>query len=414
MNLIKPNVNIWYHGTEKGISGPLRSIYLTPSKNLAKLHGDVYAFRIDPNARWLDIGELSWGVPSMDTMGYAEGMDERFRSKGFDVVWDRSDYRRGHQQIYVVNPEVLSMVDNINESIKLNKLLMFLEAISPEQVEKIASAEPNDVITVYHGTPKFRLPLLLSGFDATQDIPRDYGGPVHRGLFVTPDFEVAKNFGGGAIIEIKVPAKFIHGTNYSGFIGRKQQKEKGKEIFDWIKEKFPNSFRPYMSHTMLSSGAEPQGLLIGVVKPTQITKVWIYEHESNQWVEYDRKEYLKKRDVYNRRRVLDRYEEETFFDPEIHMADPNLDLQDFVKALARFENREGMEEKYLKFLKMMGSVGRDRLEEKLSMMEIGGAKLGKLAMKNIIDQVMELVEKEKKPKIESTLSIDKLLHYLEG
>lgn len=272
---------------------------------------------------------------------------------------------------------------------------LIIEAILDTDRKAIENANPNTILTVYHGTPLFRLPQLINGFDSTAEFSRDYRAGKHRGLFITPDFELAKGFGGGAIIELKVPAKFIHGTDWSGFIGREQEKEKGKSTLDWVKSNFPNSFRPYMSYTMLASG-EPQGLLIGVVKPSQITKIWIKDRQKGgeTWIPWDRKDYLNSKQYYNTRRVLDRTEYDYFFDAEINMANPRLSLEELVKALAKFENREGFETTYIDYYKRTGKRDPERLKDQLANIEIGGSRLGKLALENVFKQIMTLVNAE--------------------
>lgn len=285
----------------------------------------------------------------------------------------------------------------------MDHLELLFEAITDADRKAIENANPNTILTVYHGTPLFRLPQLINGFDSTADFSRDYRAGKHRGLFVTPDFELAKGFGGGAILELKVPAKFIHGTDWSGFTGREQEKEKGKGVLDWTKSNFPNSFRPYMAYTMLASG-EPQGLLIGVVKPSQITGLWIRDRQKgNEWVPWDRKEYLNSKQYYNSKRVLDRTEHEYFFDTEINMADPKLSLEDFVKALAKFEKREGFETTYIDYFKRVGTRDPERLKDQLADMEIGGSRLGRIALENIYTQIMSLINAQESTK-ESVVS----------
>lgn len=388
----KPKQNIWFHGTREKFSGDLRPMYLTPSKALASMHGKIYQFKIDDDAKWLNIDQVEHFIPSMDSIGYVEGWAEKLRKKGWDVVWDKPDYLRGYKQIYVANPDVLKPIENIDEAANLNQLLKTLfEEISPSVRKEIETADPNDIITVYHGTPKMRIPDLINGFDATQVVPRDYGGGAHRGLFVTPDPEVAKNFGGGAVFELKVPAKFIHGTDWGGLTGRDIKREKGKGALDWVKDKFPNSFRPWMSYTMLSSGTEPQGILIGTVKPSQITRIWVRDLKSNKWKEYTRKEYLDTKDYYNVRRVLDKNKYEYIHDAGIHLANPKLKLEDFTKALADFEG--GYEaERYIDLFIKSYERDPDRLIEMLKSIEIGGSRLGALALKSIIKQIKQKVD----------------------
>lgn len=159
-------------------------------------------------------------------------------------------------------------------SILFESTVNISEEITDAQREQMKRLKPDDRITVFHGTPLFRLPHLINGFDSTQEHKRDYRGGAHRGLFVTLDWEMAKRFGGGAILELEVKAKNIHGTDYGGNIGREQEMSDKTEEF--IKSEHPESFRPYLNYTMLQKG-EPQGLLIGVVGPNQIKRVWVRE-----------------------------------------------------------------------------------------------------------------------------------------
>jgi len=145
------------------------------------------------------------------------------------------------------------------------------EAISDNQRSKIQNIQPNDIITVYHGATLSDADLFVNGFDATQVRPRQYGGSRHAGLFVTLDPEVAAKFShyGQLIFELEVRAKNLHGTDYSGNIGRKQDTNPD----DLYRDKYPRSFRPYLSATMLQSH-EPQALLLGLVRPNQIKRIY--------------------------------------------------------------------------------------------------------------------------------------------
>jgi len=138
-----------------------------------------------------------------------------------------------------------------------------------------ANLRPDDRLTLYHGTSLSEAQHLLNGFDATTIKSRQYGGPKHRGLFVTPDIETARRFAsyGPIILEMVVRAKNLHGTDYSGVTGRENPRAQQR-----AKRSFPDSFRPYLSET-LSQGSEPQALLIGLVSPSQITRVWMGESE---------------------------------------------------------------------------------------------------------------------------------------
>jgi GNAT superfamily N-acetyltransferase len=149
----------------------------------------------------------------------------------------------------------------------------------------------DDWLVVYHGTSLSEVPSLINGFDATRLKYRLYGGPKHRGLFVTPDFKTAERFApyGEVVLELLVRAKNLHGTDYSGRTGRQQKQEQKTE--EWLAGKFPNSFRPYLSLT-LTQAVEPQALLIGLVSPKQILRVWHRAKRSDAGRWYTRNEFL--------------------------------------------------------------------------------------------------------------------------
>ena len=88
-------------------------------------------------------------------------------------------------------------------------------------VGSFSDLSENDRLVVYHGTSLSEVPSLINGFDATRLKYRLYGGPKHRGLFVTPDFKTAERFApyGEVILELVVRAKNLHGTDYSGHAG---------------------------------------------------------------------------------------------------------------------------------------------------------------------------------------------------
>jgi hypothetical protein len=279
-------------------------------------------------------------------------------------------------------------------------LKQLLEEISADDRKKIETLQPNDILTVYHGIPLFRLPQLINGFDATADFKRDYRPGRHAGLFVTADFETAKSFGGGAVLELKVPAKLVHGTDYGGNIGREQERARGDDLFDWIKEKFPNSFRPYMTYTMLQTG-EPQGLLRGIVKPSQITRIWVRNLKTGNWEDYSREEFIKKQSVYN----VEYGQEKRFKEADINLANPNIKLADFVQAYAKAHSYDEPE-KLIQAMIRWAKRDPEGLELKLSQMDIGGSTLGKRAIDNIQKQLTTLATNE------SVLPVTQFLDYL--
>jgi len=152
---------------------------------------------------------------------------------------------------------------------------------------------PNDRVKVYHGTRFSEIHDLINGFDATKVQPRHYGGPRHRGVFVSPEFKLAKRFGNEIVLELEVRAKFLHGTDYSGNIGRGTGPHGPVSVhaLERAEEKYPDSFRPYLSETLLQN-VEPQALLIGLVAPRQIKRVYYtpYGKTTGKW--YTRKQFL--------------------------------------------------------------------------------------------------------------------------
>jgi len=141
------------------------------------------------------------------------------------------------------------------------------------QQEKILNLQPDDILLVYHGTGAAYLPMI-HGIDATQEQHREYGGQRHAGLFVSTDPETARRFAshGEVVFEIEARASDLYGTDYSG-VTNKDRIERGEsDQNEYWKDKYPNSFRPYLTVTLLQ-GNEPQALLVGVVKPTDIKRV---------------------------------------------------------------------------------------------------------------------------------------------
>ena len=150
--------------------------------------------------------------------------------------------------------------------------------------------QPDDKVIVYHGTSLSRVSEFINGFDATRVVYRHYGGPKHAGVFVTPAVDVAARFAnyGEIVLELSVRAKNLHGVDYSGNIGRKQDMQAWVE--EGLKKKYPRSFRPHLSDTM-SQTVEPQALLLGLVRPSQILRVR-YKKHGQEPVWYSRQEFL--------------------------------------------------------------------------------------------------------------------------
>ena len=105
----RPNVQTWYHGGK--IRGSLKPLYLPSSEALASMHGEVHEFTIDRSAEWFDLTTPMTGFwPSMDSIGYEPESWSKLKKREVDVVWDESDFRRGYEQVFVINPAVLKQV----------------------------------------------------------------------------------------------------------------------------------------------------------------------------------------------------------------------------------------------------------------------------------------------------------------
>ena len=145
-------------------------------------------------------------------------------------------------------------------------------------MSNLKNLKESDVLLVYHGTQESHVPDLVNGFDANKRMPRYFNAPRHSGLFVAPTEKDTGSFG-SIVLEIKVRAKNLHGTDYGGNIGR----DTGMD--DYYRKLFPNSFRPALSYS-LTQAVEPQAILRGLVSPTQIKRV----KYKGKW--YSRKDFL--------------------------------------------------------------------------------------------------------------------------
>jgi hypothetical protein len=144
----------------------------------------------------------------------------------------------------------------------------------------LKSLKPNDTMIVYHGTQMNNIDSLINGFDANKKMSRHYNSAPHAGLFVAPDAKTTGSFG-PVVLEIVVRAKNLHGTNYDGNIGRNWE-----DSDDWLEKKYPDSFRPSLTLTLLQTN-EPQAILRGLVSPKQIKRV----NYNGKW--YSRDKFIK-------------------------------------------------------------------------------------------------------------------------
>lgn len=247
---------------------------------------------------------------------------------------------------------------------------------------------PDDVLTVYHGTPAFRIPDLINGFDSTMPQYRSQGsmdnGPKqgYSGLYVTPDQQTARGFGGGAVIEIVTKAKFLHGTNWEGQTGRESGRDRE------LKDEFPDSFRPYLSKT-ISQEREPQALLKGIVKPDHITRIWT--RTSDGWREQTREEYLREEPEFH---VLHGQPVKVRSNP-FSLHSPRISLDDWVREIAREESPEDTHRRIERRVKGIitydkGSTERAEryMRDWISQIPVNGTTPGRRAVDSLIRQIL--------------------------
>ncbi len=194
---------------------------------------------------------------------------------------------------------------------------------------KETSLGDSEVIRVYHGFNKFDdveevLKNGLSGKDRAKRIFSYEAGNNPKGLFVSVDFKVAKDFGGsGVVIEFSTKVSdleapvwvggrsyFVQGEYTESFKDldeREQQRlinrqKAGESPYDYISK----SDRPELATTIFDN-PERQALYIGDLNPNMIKAVWYNEvlHKdrriNGEWVRLDRKAFIKKLGVDTKR-----------------------------------------------------------------------------------------------------------------
>lgn len=232
-------------------------------------------------------------------------------------------------------------------SIYLNQR-SFKASISKNKLENL---KPNDILKVYHGTSLQQAYFLVNGFDANTTHSRLYGGPRHSGLFISPNIELAERFShyGEIILEILVRAKNLHGVDYSGNIGRVQ--DMNQTTKNWIRNSYPNSFRPYLSMTMLQKN-EPQALLRGLIKPNQILRIR-YKKYRERPIWYSRKEFLN----LNLKTVPGGGygSEKEIKDLKVDLSYPKYSIEEFISHISRLSKKpENRVRHYLKLITKKG------------------------------------------------------------
>lgn len=192
----------------------------------------------------------------------------------------------------------------------------------------------NDKIRVFHGCSiKTALDICTNGTSGKEYHPRSYSyetGMNPLGIFVTVNFEKAKDFGydtkAMCILEFTVKASdletpvwnnsdsyFGQGSNPQPFRNadeRKVQKDKydndarntsDDDYYDYKKKKniiinkdyIRNSDKPSMAKNIFDN-PEHQALFMGDLNPNMIKYVWVCEKGENQYKRYNEKDFLRR------------------------------------------------------------------------------------------------------------------------
>ena len=214
----------------------------------------------------------------------------------------------------------------------------------------------DDKIRVYHGCSiKTALDICQNGTSGKELHPRTYSyenGMNPLGIFVTVNFEKAKDFGydpkAMCILEFTVKASdletpvwnnsdsyFGQGSNPQPFRDadeRKAQKNKydddarnvpDEDYFDFSKKKdikldksyIRNSDKPAMAKSIFDN-YEHQALFMGDLNPNMIKYVWVCENGQSQYQRYTEKDFLRKYgNVKGIQKKSMRFKKEKLFQP---------------------------------------------------------------------------------------------------
>jgi len=234
----------------------------------------------NPNATFFVVADPSdreGGRHSNDAPFVTVDIPLDFEAWGLLGTVGRPDSRPGGVVAFEVDvaPEYIVGVNGIPKRLYQRRVPAFKQGR--------AALQPNTVMTVYHGTHANQIGHLINGFDANKVVKHHYNAPRHAGLFVAPDPKGAYKFG-DVLLEIETAAKHLHGTSWGGTIGRRDPRI-DPETRAWLRDQYPESFRPALSLS-LDNEHEPQALLRGLVRPSQIKRVrW-----GGKW--YSRKGFL--------------------------------------------------------------------------------------------------------------------------
>ena len=236
-----------------------------------------------------------------------------------------------------------------------------------------------DTVRVYHGTSDFQAVYhaLTYGLSGSTRASRRYSYEFNNnpyGLFVSPDFKKAKEFG-SIVIEFHTKVKDLEAPVWpsgsftvqgqmSGMFDDeedrnkavlKQRQEQSESPYDYIRD----SDRPDVAY-WLTEPVEPQALFVGELNPNSIRAIWLPKNSKSITTSYERispKEFLKrfsKDDIempYGRvgKSSLDR-EKEREFERKIVLPREDIDIETFIERLLK-EYKQLNRDKLINILK---------------------------------------------------------------
>ena len=164
-------------------------------------------------------------------------------------------------------------------------LAALVRVVASKEIENL---QPTTMLTVFHGTDaKVAHEFVVNGIDARKPHHRKYphhssGKKITRGIYVTPELKVARGFG-RIVLEFQVEGQYL----WPMFPTLMKKDNK------MLRDDYPNSFRPAVSHDLLERRQENQALFVGVLPSSAVKNIYVYEGESNDYIEMSPEEFLK-------------------------------------------------------------------------------------------------------------------------
>ena len=236
---------------------------------------------------------------------------------------------------------------------------------------QLDSLQPNDMVTIYHGTSYKGFAQMANGVDALKEVGRLFGGTPGKGLFVTTTLSVAERFSyyNQIVMVMRVRAKFLHGTDWDGNI-----QDKNDHLWE---NRYPKSFRPSLSEGLLKGGAEPQAVFLGYLKPSDILHVIVDGKGMSRVEAIEVVAQKNQRDIQVKNYGID-------------LTSPRLSLKDFAAAMSKHmhgsaERRtpEGFIQEFRDYIK---SMGPEKVYDWLTSGEGWGVEVGEKAARNLLSQ----------------------------